>query len=252
VLFRLVSACAQLTQTHIERTLQAATRDYLRKGRLKQGISAKASLEHVVFYPSMAAKEYAAIVALHGRGTDEYDLLPLVEALGLDNVLVVSPRAPLSFSPVGFAWYEIGDEEVQHSETFQRSVDLLRCFLGEIKIAYPIDPKRLVLLGFSQGTVIAYAAGLPYADSIRGIAALSGYVPGRVGLQTSPHGLNGFPVFVSHGAYDEVIPVELGRESARALKAAGADVAYHEYQMGHEVREETLRDLSIWIRRLLH
>jgi phospholipase/carboxylesterase len=142
---------------------------------MKQGISAKASLEHVVFYPPMVAREYPIIVALRGRGTDEYDLLPLVEALGLDNVLVVSPRAPLS-----------------------------------------------------------------------------GYVPVRLGLQTRLHGLSDFPVFVSHGAYDEVIPVELGRESARALKAAGADVAYHEYQMGHEVREETLRDLNIWIRRLMH
>jgi phospholipase/carboxylesterase len=218
---------------------------------MKQGISTKASLEHLVFYPSAVATRYSSIVALHGRGTDEYDLLPLVETLGLDNVLVVSPRAPLPFGPGGFAWYEIGEEGTPLPETFQQSVGLLHRFLGEIKTAYSLSPERLVLLGFSQGTVMAYAAGVQDPDSIRGIAALSGYVPQNSGLTLRLHRLNGFPVFISHGVCDEVIPIKLGRESAEALKAAGADVTYHEYQMGHEVREETLRDLSIWMRRIV-
>jgi phospholipase/carboxylesterase len=151
----------------------------------------------------------------------------------------------------GFAWYEIGQEGLPHPQTFQRSVELLRRFLAEIKGEYPVNPERLVLLGFSQGTVMAYAAALLDPECIRGIAALSGYVPNKSGLPLKLQQLNGFPVFISHGAYDEVIPVGLARESAELLKAAGADIAYHEYLMGHEVREETLRDLSVWMRRLL-
>jgi phospholipase/carboxylesterase len=223
----------------------------LRKNLMKQGISAKASLEHIVFYPSTVASEYSSIVALHGRGTDEYDLLPLIEALGLDKVLVVSPRAPLTLDLGGFAWYEIGDEGTPHAETFRRSVVVLRNFLEEIKTAYSINPERLVLLGFSQGTVMAYAVGLQDPASVRGIAALSGYVPEKSGLPLRLHRLNGFPVFISHGVYDEVIPVKLGRTSAEALKDAGASVVYHEYEMGHEVREETLRDLRMWLMKLL-
>jgi phospholipase/carboxylesterase len=218
---------------------------------MKQRISTKASLEHLVFYPPAVAIRYSSIVALHGRGTDEYDLLPLVEALGLDNVLVVSPRAPLPFGPGGFAWYEIGEAGTPRPETFQQSVGLLRRFLGEIKTAYSLGPERLVLLGFSQGAVMAYAAGLQNPDSISGIAALSGYVPDKSGLTLRLDRLRGFPVFISHGVYDEVIPVNLGRASAEALKAEGASVVYHEYEMGHEVREETLRDLRVWLMKLL-
>jgi phospholipase/carboxylesterase len=222
---------------------------------MKQEESVKASLEHLVFYPSTTAGRYPTIVTLHGRGTDEYDLLPLVESLGLNNVLLVSPRAPLLFNPGGmmggFAWYEVGEEGAPHAQTIQSNVDVLRHFLEEIKEAYPVNPERLVLLGFSQGTVMAYAAGLLDPQSFRGIAALSGYVPNKSGLPFRVQQLTHLPVFISHGEFDEVIPVRLGRESADFLKAAGADVDYHEYPMGHEVREETLRDLGAWMGKLI-
>jgi len=222
---------------------------------LKQGKVTKASLKHLVFYPAATKTNYPTIVALHGRGTDEYDLLPLIESLQLPNALVVAPRAPLLFSlggfTRGFAWYEFGEEGIPDPATFRASLDVLRGFLGEITTTYPVDRERLVLLGFSQGTVMAYAAGLLDPGAIRGIAALSGYVRHRSELPLKLHDLNGLSVFISHGAWDDIIPVEFGRESAQLLKRAGADVLYREYLMGHEVREETLRDLSAWIRNLM-
>jgi phospholipase/carboxylesterase len=151
----------------------------------------------------------------------------------------------------GFAWYRIDQEGLANQETFQQSVELLSHFLEEIKAGYPVNPGRLVLLGFSQGTVMAYALALLYPGSVRGIAALSGYVPHKSGLPLRLRQLDGFQVFISHGAHDEVIPVGFARESAELLRSAGADVVYHEYAMGHEVREATLRDLSVWMRKLL-
>jgi len=220
-----------------------------------QGKAAKASLEHVVFYPDKSKNAYPTIVALHGRGTDEYDLLPLIEALGLHDALLVAPRAPLLFNPGGFtggyAWYEFGEEGTPDPTTFQASLEILRRFLGEIKKSYPVDSGQILLLGFSQGTVMAYAAGLLDPSMIRGIAALSGYVPHRSGVPLKLHDLNSLPIFISHGAWDEIIPVEFARESVELLKTAGAEVLYREYLMGHEVHEETLRDLSAWTRRLI-
>ena len=222
---------------------------------MKQGKATKASLEHLVFYPATTKTSYPTIVALHGRGTDEYDLLPLIESLEVLDALVVTPRAPLLFSPggftAGFAWYEFGEEGIPDPATFRASLDVLRRFLEEIAAAYLVDRERLVLLGFSQGTVMAYAAGLLDPRAILGIAALSGYVPHRSELPLKLHDLNGLSVFISHGAWDEIIPVEFGRKSAQLLNRAGADVLYREYLMGHEVREETLRDVSAWIRNLM-
>lgn len=211
-----------------------------------------ASLEHAVYYPTKTADRYPAIVALHGRGTDEHDLAPLVFSLGLVDALVISPRAPRPFEfGGGFAWYDLGEEGVPHAETFHASLDLLRRFIVEIKAGYALDPDRIILLGFSQGTVMAYAAGLLDPASFCGIAALSGYIPSRSGLPLEVTKLDSLSAFISHGTYDEIIPVHFARESAELLEKAGAHVVYREYPMGHEVRESTLRDLGAWLKHLL-
>jgi phospholipase/carboxylesterase len=219
---------------------------------LKQGETKRASLEHLIFYPQSTDTKYATVVALHGRGTDEFDLLPLVETLALKHTLVIAPRAPLQFDAGGlvggFAWYEFGEEGKPRLQTFEPSVDHLRRFLEEIRAVYPVDPGRLFLLGFSQGAVMAYATALQDPGSVRGIAALSGYVPLQSGFPLRLEHLAGLAVFISHGTYDEVIPVRYGRESAELLKSAGANVVFREYPMQHEVSAETLRDLCMWFK----
>jgi len=221
---------------------------------MKEGKPITASLQHLIFYPSMKKSTYPTIAALHGRGTDANDLLPLIQSLALEDVLVIAPRAPLQINlglGQGYAWYDLGEEEGPRPQTFRRSLELLRRFLAEIKAAYPVDPERFVLLGFSQGTVMAYAAGLTDPILVRAIVALSGYIPCRLDLSPEPGKLSRLRVFISHGTFDEIIPVQLGREAVELLKEAKADVVYREYPMGHEVREETLRDLEVWIKQLL-
>ena len=77
---------------------------------------------------------------------------------------------------------------------------------------------------------------------------MSGYIPTKSGLQLKLKELADFPVFISHGTFDDLIPVQLGRESADLLKKTGADVVYREYPMGHQVSMETLRDLRAWMK----
>ena len=219
--------------------------------RIEQGKTIAASLQHRVFFPSTVREKYPAIIAIHGRGTNENDLVPLVGSLSLPNVLLVSPRAPFPYPYGGFAWYDLAHEGIPEPNTFRTSIDMLRKFVAEVKQGYPVDSKRLLLLGFSQGTVMAYATALLDPTSFLGVAALSGYIPHRSGLPLNLTNLNGFPVFISHGSDDSIIPTRFGRESAELLKRAGATVTYREYPMGHEVTEDTMRDLSEWLRNIL-
>jgi len=219
---------------------------------MKQRKSMKASLEHYVFSSELSGDDYVTIVALHGRGADAHDLVPLIEALQLEEVLLIAPRAPLPLNlgfVQGYAWYDLGEEGVPDPRTFSPNLDHLRKFLREIKSGYRVG--RLILFGFSQGTVMAYAVGLTDPASVSGIVALSGYIPSRSDLPLQWDKLSGLPVFVSHGEYDEIISVELGRETAEMLRRAGADVVYREYPMGHEVSEQTLRDLAAWMKKVL-
>lgn len=215
------------------------------------GKTIEAALEHVVIYPSSKSETYPTIIALHGRGTNANDLIPLVESLGREDAFIVAPCAPFPFQfGGGFAWYEMGQEWTPHPSTFGKSLDLLKSFLVQVKRGYPVDPARLVLLGFSQGTVMCYAAGLLESSSVQGIVALSGYIPLRSGLPLRLNELKELGVFISHGIYDEVIPPKFGLEASELLRNAGANVSYHEYLMGHEVNEEAIMDLARWFKKL--
>jgi len=218
--------------------------------RVGQGESIAGSLQHRVFFPSTVREKYPAIIAIHGRGTNENDLVPLVLSLSIPNVLLVSPRAPFPFPYGGFVWYDLAHEGVPEPNSFRTSIDMLQKFVGEVKEGYPVDSERVLLLGFSQGTVMAYATALLDPTSFLGVAGLSGYIPHRSGLPLKLTNLNGFPVFISHGSDDSIIPARLGRESAELLKRAGATVTYREYPMGHEVTEDTMHDLSEWSRNI--
>jgi len=215
---------------------------------LTKNSSASASLQHLVFYPTESRTSYPTIVALHGRGADYSDLPPFIKALNIPRVLVVAPRAPFTFMNGGFAWYGLQDEGIPSSDSFIPSLNRLRKFLKEIRGIYPVDDKRVLLLGFSQGTVMAYAAGLQEPNAFKGIVALSGYIPTRSGLSLELEDLSGLAVFISHGTDDELIPVRYGREAAKMLTQARADVLYREYSMGHQIIEETIVDLAKWMR----
>jgi len=206
---------------------------------MRQGKPIVASLDHLVFLPTSAPDKFPTIIALHGRGADENDLASLLLALELPGVLLVTPRAPFAFPYGGYAWYR--PDEAPDLET----VELLRRFIEEIKAGYPVNTRRLILMGFSQGAMMTYAVALANPSPFRGIAALSGYVPHQANPQHD--GLAGFPVFISHGTNDPLIPVRLGREAAKLLMNAGADVTYREYIMGHEIGTEASRDLRHWL-----
>src|SRR3954452_1233728 len=90
-----------------------------------------------------------ALVLLHGRATDEYDLLPLIDELDPERRLVgVTPRGPLSLPPGGAHWYVVREVGYPDRETFDSSFELLASFLDGLEV--PIE--RTVIGGFSQGT----------------------------------------------------------------------------------------------------
>jgi len=214
---------------------------------MRLGKSIPATLEHLVFVPTSEGREFPTLIAMHGRGADENDLASLVLELEIPNLLLITPRAPFDFPYGGNAWYTAGQEGVPDPETFRTSMELLQKFLEQVKVGYPVDRKRLTILGFSQGAMMAYATTFSNPSMFHGLVALSGYLPTRWSSQFQPSNLTDFPVFISHGLNDMIIPIKFGREAVKALTDAGANVTYREYLMGHEIREETIRDLRQWI-----
>ena len=93
-----------------------------------------------------------------------------------------------------------------------------------------------MLGGFSQGTVMSYALGLAASrPRPAGILAMSGFVPTVEGFELDLESRAGLPVSISHGTYDPVIGVEFGRDARDRLEGAGADVAYREDPVAHQI-----------------
>ncbi len=165
---------------------------------------------------------------LHGRGADEHDLFPLLDALDPERRLHgFTPRGPLSLPPGGAHWYPLGGIPTPPKEPFDASLAELSSFVD----ALPYE--RIVLGGFSQGCVMSYALALGAArPRPAALLALSGFIPRVEGfaLDLEPP----FPpIVVAHGTYDPVIPVEFGREARDVLTTAGAAVEYRESSIEH-------------------
>lgn len=209
------------------------------------------SLFHKIVQPGVANPgPHPAVILLHGRGTNENDLLGLASYLD-PRFFIASVRAPFAFPYGGHTWYDIVEvgtpDENQFRESYQR---LIQCIL-DIRQAYPLDPERLFLLGFSMGSVMSFAVSLTRPDLIRGIVAHSGYVPEHIAQQFQLTSLGNLSVFIGHGTQDPVIPVTFARRAKEFLAPTQANLTYKEYPIPHTISEESLADFSLWLQRRL-
>jgi phospholipase/carboxylesterase len=186
-----------------------------------------------------------ALVLFHGRGADEHDLMPLIEVLDPEQRLVgVTPRAPLSLPPGGAHWYLVERVGYPHEETFMATVELLSDWLDELPDRIGVPEDKIILGGFSQGCVMAYAMALA-ADRAAppALLAMVGFVPHVDGHPLDLSSPDRPVVTIVHGSIDPVIDVSFGRAARDELLAAGLDVTYRETAVEHTIDPAWLPDL---------
>ena len=198
-----------------------------------------------------AAREPAdgTLVLLHGRATDEHDLLPVIDALDPERRLDgLTPRGLFTLPPGGYHWYgPVVRVGFPNKETFEQSFALLSEWLDAT-----VDLERTVLGGFSQGSVMAYALGLGAGrPAPAGVLAMSGFIPVVEGFELDLEGRRALPVAIAHGTHDPVITVQYGHEARDRLTAAGLDVLYRESPIGHGVDPRGIDELRAWLARTL-
>src|SRR3954462_15604203 len=146
-----------------------------------------------------AAGEPEGLLALfHGRGTDEHDLLPLLDMLDPERRTAgITARAPLSLPPGGAHWYVVRRVGYPDRETFRATFERLVSWLDGLVEETGVPLGRTVLGGFSQGAVMSYALGLGAGrPAPAAILALSGFVPEVEGFDLDLDGRRGLPVAI--------------------------------------------------------
>lgn len=209
------------------------------------------SLHYVVRKSKKQSKNSPLLVMLHGYGSNELDLFSFAEELQ-DELTIVSARAPLEMMMGGYAWYTIHwdavDGKFSDIKEAKESLILIDYFISDLIKQY--KPKKVFLLGFSQGAILSYAYSFNYPNKVNHIIALSGYVNSEM----LPKELNNnihTDYYASHGSVDQVLPVDLARQSIPFLKDLGLNVEYSEYPVGHGVAPQNFYSFKNWIEKRL-
>ena len=199
--------------------------------------------------PSHAPKSGAAakqlVILLHGIGADGNDLIGLAPFYqeGLPDALFVAPNAPSRFdmAPFGYQWFSIENMQARTRLIGARqAAPALNAFIDAELTRLGLREDRLALIGFSQGAMMALHVGLRRDTAVAGIISHSGMLVGESLLASE---LRSRPrVLLTHGAFDEVLPVQALPVAEGTLRSAGVPVEAHVMPgLGHGIDEATIR-----------
>jgi pimeloyl-ACP methyl ester carboxylesterase len=182
-----------------------------------------------------ASRAYALVVCLHGFGfTGEAYLERWRTRLG-EDYLLACPTYPSG------AWFT------------RRAEELVLETIRQARHRYHVDPDRVFLTGMSNGGIGAWLIGMHHAPLFAGLAPMASGLDDV--LMPFLANLRRTPVYIIHGAKDQVMPVDLSRSLARELDVLGYPYVYREHQRehpmagGHYFPREELPDLVAWFNR---
>jgi phospholipase/carboxylesterase len=194
--------------------------------------------------------ESPLLVMLHGYGSNEKDLISLAPALDA-RLRVVSVRAPLVLAPEMYGWFPIeftpGGITVDR-EAARQVADKLAAFLENLIEKLKPTGGKAFLMGFSQGSVMSYLTAFRNPSLLHSVVALSGQLPdARPEAAAMTEGLAEVPFLVQHGLFDDVLPIDRGRQADAWLRDKIADYTYREYPMAHQIDQESLDFMASWL-----
>ena len=202
------------------------------------------------------ANPVGSVIWLHGLGADGHDFEPIVPELHLPADLplrFVFPHAPVR--PVTInggmamrAWYDIvtlDSEGRADAAGVHESTALLEGLIAREKDR-GIAADKIIIAGFSMGGAIAINTALHTKEKLAGLMALSTYLPLPSEVEGST-GSRDLPVFMAHGSFDPMLPMQWGQVSAEKLKEIGFTIEWHDYPMAHAVCAEEIRDIREWL-----
>ena len=203
-----------------------------------------------------------SVIWLHGLGADGHDFSPIVPELSLPSDLSIrfifphAPQRPVTINAgmVMPAWYDILSMEISRQVDeagIERSAEQVRELIDQ-EIESGIRSDHILLAGFSQGGAVVLHTGLLLQQPLLGILALSSYlpIPERIlGLQNTAN--QSTPIFMGHGTFDPVVPMQLGDKTQEFLVSQGYSVEWHTYPMEHSVNMDEIRDVGVWMARLM-
>jgi phospholipase/carboxylesterase len=182
------------------------------------------------------------LLLLHGTGGDENDLIPLADRVA-PGATLLSPRGKVLEN----AWprfFRRSPDRVWDLDDFKVATADVAAFIGNARVSYGIG--KPIALGYSNGGNVAWSLLLSEPTPLAGAVIL------RAALPFDPRpvpALNGVPVLLIAGQYDELISIDHANALAGLLKESGARLDHHVLRAGHGLTGEDLVLVSQWLQR---
>lgn len=189
--------------------------------------------------PTLGPGPHPLIVLLHGAGQGADELIPAFRAeADKRGLILLAPKSS------GSTWDLIASAErfrgrpPKNGEMPEFGPDVARidAAMGSAFQKAAIDPKHVILAGFSDGASYALSLGLANPALFHGVLAFAPgmmIAPGRVSLAQR--------VFMAHGRADRAIPIRVSRDGlAPALATAGMKMQYRDFNGGHDINRKAL------------
>lgn len=179
------------------------------------------------FGPASGAKPEKVVLMLHGYGSNGQDLISLAPLLAeaAPNAIFLSPDAPFvcDMSAMGRQWFPLQSFDPGYMlEGIRRTEPVLNHYIDQVLGQLELEDKDLVLLGFSQGTMMSLYAAPRRKHAIAGVIGYSGALLGEADL--SGPTIQKMPVVLIHGEDDQVVTFDRHEHAKSALKTHGFDI----------------------------
>jgi phospholipase/carboxylesterase len=204
------------------------------------------------------AKDAKTIVCFHGYGADMRDLAPLAfETPAKTPFTWLFPDAPDVLDWGGRAWWPIDVEAFEAAQRGGKPRDLSGGEpegLAEARLAadsflkeLAVPAERLVLMGFSQGAMLAVDVAMRMKSSPAGVAVLSGTLVDAVSVKALAPARKGMPFFQSHGSVDPILGFMQALALEKELMSAGWRGKLMRFEGGHAIPGDVLAALGAWL-----
>ncbi|ALV90652.1 MULTISPECIES: alpha/beta hydrolase [Pantoea] len=196
----------------------------------------------------------ALVIFLHGVGSNGDDLAVLGQHWSslLPDVAFASPNAPFPFEhAMGYQWFSLTGITTENRPARVREARAafdatLQQLMAQHGMADAWD--KVILVGFSQGSIMALDALASGRYPLAGVVAFSGRLSFDGTLTPQAH----TPALLIHGKADGVIPYSETESAAQRLQAAGLAVeARYEATTGHTLSSQGAMQAATFIAQCL-
>ncbi len=192
------------------------------------------------------------VLMLHGYGSNGMDLFSLVNEIEDDGVMFISVDAPFLFEgyvPGAFQWYSLVDRSTDAMmDGYNIAAKILDDFIAKILTENNLQYNDLVILGFSQGAMMAmqYLSRCKY--TLKGVIALSGFIldDGSFNMVNNQQNL-----LICHGNADAIVPITSYQYAYDKFISLGASVSGHIISgLGHGIDDRMMACIKDFFKKI--